>query len=305
MMFGSTVLLAQDAIVQQEVELEILLDSLRAAKNDASKNNWNAQFKKQLEQTLNEPTALTYTFSRLKTIGIINSPDNLVRIVSWNVEQDDQSQRYFAYVLKGDERKPEHKVIELVDNSFMLPARTDDVLEADNWYGALYYKIIPVDKNNKTYYTLLGWDGNTSSSNIKLIDVLYFSGNTLKLGAPLFKWLLVEDVIGVNKDEEMITVKSINPRTEEIMETEVANKWVDPTTEGSPASKEVHVAVTPDTESELAAASEKEAKTKKNKDPQNAMDAYDAKKGRKKEKGTSVSFDTEKKIKKPKKSKKK
>jgi hypothetical protein len=35
------------------------------------------------------------------------------------------------------------------------------------------------------------------------------------------------------------------------------------------------------------------------------MDAYDAKKGRKKEKGTSVSFDTEKKIKKPKKSKKK
>lgn len=369
MLFGSTVLLAQDAIVQQEAELEILLDSLRAAKNDVSKNNWNAQFKKQLEQTLNEPTALTYTFSKLKTIGIINSPDNLVRIVSWNVEQDDQSQRYFAYVLKGDERKPEHKVIELVDNSFMLPARTDDVLEADNWYGALYYKIIPVEKNNKTYYTLLGWDGNTTSSNIKLIDVLYFSGNSLKLGAPLFKagddtkkrvymehsektvmslrwdedhqrimfdhlspetptmegfyeyyvpdmsydayefngnkWMLVEDVIGVNKDEEMITVKSINPRTEEIMETEMANKWVDPTTEGSPASKEVHVAVTPDTESELAAASEKEAKTKKNKDPQNAMEAYDAKKGHKKEKGTSVTFDTEKKIKKSKKSKKK
>ncbi len=363
MLFGSTVLVAQDAIVMQEAELATLLDSLRAAKNDDAKNNWNAQFKKQMEQTLNEPTALTYNFTKLKTIGIINSPDNLVRIVSWNVEQDDQSQRYFAYVLKGDERKPEHKVIELVDNSFMLPARTDDVLDANNWYGALYYKIIPVEKNNKTYYTLLGWDGNTTSSNIKLIDVLYFSGNSLKLGAPLFKagddtrkrvymehsektvmslrwdedqnrimfdhlspetptmegffeyyvpdmsydayefngnkWMLVEDVIGVNKDVETVKVRSINPKTEEIVETEMAYKWVDPTTEGSPASKEVHVAVTPDTESEVAEAKKDPKNTKR--DPQNAMDAWDNKKGHRKEKGTSISFDNGKKPKKPKK----
>ena len=363
MLFGSTVLVAQDAIVMQEAELATLLDSLRAAKNDDAKNNWNAQFKKQMEQTLNEPTALTYNFTKLKTIGIINSPDNLVRIVSWNVEQDDQSQRYFAYVLKGDERKPEHKVIELVDNSFMLPARTDDVLDANNWYGALYYKIIPVEKNNKTYYTLLGWDGNTTSSNIKLIDVLYVSGNSLKLGAPLFKagddtrkrvymehsektvmslrwdedqnrimfdhlspetptmegffeyyvpdmsydayefngnkWMLVEDVIGVNKDVETVKVRSINPKTEEIVETEMAYKWVDPTTEGSPASKEVHVAVTPDTESEVAEAKKDPKNTKR--DPQNAMDAWDNKKGHRKEKGTSISFDNGKKPKKPKK----
>lgn len=367
MALSSTVLLGQDAIVQQEAELEILLDSLRAAKNDVAKNNWNAQFKKQLEQTLHEPTALTYTFTKLRTVGIINSPDNLVRVVSWNVEQDDQSQRYFAYVLKGDERKPEHKVIELVDNSFMLPARTDDVLEADNWYGALYYKIIPVEKNNKTYYTLLGWDGNTTSSNIKLIDVLYFSGNSLKLGAPLFKagddirkrvymehsektvmslrwdedqnrimfdhlspetptmegfyeyyvpdmsydayefngnkWMLVEDVIGVNKDVEMITVKSINPKTEEIIETEMAYTWVDPTTEGSPASKEVHIAVTPDKEAALAEAAKKDPKKNPN-NPQDAMTIYDSKK-HKKEKSNSVSFDNGKKPKKPKKPKKK
>ncbi|MES2554769.1 MAG: hypothetical protein V4604_01385 [Bacteroidota bacterium] len=370
MAFVPVVLLGQNAIVQQEAELEILLDSLRASKTDDAKRNWNAQFKKQLEQTLNEPTALTYTFTKLRTVGIINSPDNLVRVISWNVEQDDQTQQYFAYVLKGDERKPEeHKVIELVDNSFMLPARTDDVLEADNWYGALYYKIIPVEKNNKTYYTLLGWDGNTTSSNIKLIDVLYFSGNSLKLGSPLFKsgddtkkriymehsektvmslrwdedhsrimfdhlspetptmegfyeyyvpdmsydayefngnkWMLVEDVIGVNKDVETITMKSINPKTEEIVETEMAYKWIDPTTEGSPASKEVHVAVTPDTEDALAEAAKKDPKNKNNKDPQDAMTVYDSKRHKKEEKGTSISFDNGKKQKKPKKPKKK
>jgi hypothetical protein len=36
-------------------------------------------------------------------------------------------------------------------------------------------------------YTLLGWDGNSSSSNMKIIDVLYFSGNSAKLGSPVFK----------------------------------------------------------------------------------------------------------------------
>lgn len=186
--FSAGPVCGQDAaIVRQEQELKILLDSLRAAKNDAARNKWNKEFKKQFEVSLNEPTAFSYPFSLLTTVGKVDSPDRQIRVISWNIEQEDQSQKYCAFVLKADERKDTHKVFELKDNSFMLPPRTDDVLEADNWYGALYYAIIPVEKNNRTYYTLLGWDGNTQSSNIKLIDVLYFTGNNLRLGAPIFK----------------------------------------------------------------------------------------------------------------------
>lgn len=350
----TTRLVGQEAIALQEEELRPLLDSLRAAKNDEAKMRWNNAFKKQLATALNEPTAFTYPFDALQTIGKIDSPDNLVRIITWNVEMDDESQRYYAFVLRRDERSNTHKVIELVDNSFMLPPRTDDVLESDNWYGALYYKIIPVEKNNKTYYTLLGWDGNLPSSNIKLIDVLYFSGNSAKLGAPLFKtgdlttrrvymehsekatmslnwdpdrkliifdhlspetptmegfreyyvpdmsydayqfngnkWTLIEDVIGLNKGRETVKVSTINPRTEEIEEREVENKWIDPTTEGSPASKEVHIAVTPDTEEELAEKAKSENKKNRKGDPQNAMDVYDSKKHGKREKNNSVSY---------------
>lgn len=349
---------SQNAIVQQEGELKILLDSLRAAKDDVAKANWNSQFKKQLEMSLNEPTAFTYPFSQLRTVGKIDSPDKQIRIVCWNVEQSDQSQKYYAYILKIDERKGTHKVIELIDNSFMLPPRTDEVLDADNWYGALYYQIIPVEKSNKTYYTLLGWDGNSSMSNIKLIDVLYFSGNSVKLGAPLFKssgetkrrvymehsektvmslrwdeehkriifdhlspeaptmegfyefyvpdmsydayvfegtkWVLKEDVIAINKDVEVVTVKSIDPKTGEIAETEVENKWVDPTSEGSPASKEVHIAMTPESaEGEIT--DDKADKTPKG-DPKNALEAWDAKKRKgKKEKSSSISYANQKK----------
>lgn len=344
----------QEVLAIQEEELRPLLDSLRAAKNDAGKMHWNEALRKQMSVALKEPTAFTYPFTELQTIGKIDSPDNLVRIITWNVEMDDESQRYYAFILRRDERSDSHKVIELIDNSFMLPPRTDDVLESDNWYGALYYKIIPVEKNNKTYYTLLGWDGNLPSSNIKLIDVLYFSGNSAKLGAPLFKtgdettrrvymehsekstmsltwdserniiifdhlspetptmegfreyyvpdmsydayqfngnkWMLIEDVIGINKGHETVKVNSINPRTEEIVEREVENKWIDPTTEGSPASKEVHIAVMPDSEEALADKAKNNGKKNQKGDPQNAMDVYDSKKHGKREKNNSVSY---------------
>jgi len=335
---------AQFLITEQEADLSILLDSLRASTTDKAKARWNGEFRALMQKTLEDPAAFTYPFETLRTVGKIDSPDGKVRIFSWNVEQADQSQFYCAFVLKKDDNRPEHKVYELIDNSFMLPPRTDEVVESASWYGALYYQIIPVEKGNKTYYTVLGWDGNTTSSNIKLIDALTFGGNSVKLGAPIFKmgdvtkrrvyfehseksvmslrwdedqkrimfdhlspetptmegfyeyyvpdmsydafefngtkWILVEDVIGINKDQQVVHVNHFDSKTGETTEEVVENKWIDPTTEGSPASKEVHTAVTPES---AAGASDKTAKGDK-KDPNNALDAYNGQKRHKKEK---------------------
>jgi hypothetical protein len=175
-------------VYSREQELSVLLDSVRSSGNNERKEFWNKQFKTLIDQTLHEPSAFDLVFTKLRTLGIIDSPDKLVRIVNWNVEQDDGSQKYFAYVIHRNSLKDtKHKVIELIDKSFMLTAKPEETLEADMWYGALYYQIIPVEKANKTYYTVLGWDGGTRMSNTKLIDVLYFTGNSLKLGYPLFK----------------------------------------------------------------------------------------------------------------------
>ena len=51
---------------------------------------------------------------------------------------------------------------------------------------ALYYKIIPVIKKNKTYYTLLGWDGNDMFSNKKIIEILEFKKSKLQFGNSMF-----------------------------------------------------------------------------------------------------------------------
>jgi hypothetical protein len=174
-------------LVKRELMLENLLKELRSVKNDSVKEKYNEAFRVLLEETILLPGAFDYPFQKLKTLGSIKSPDNAFRLFNWNVEQDDLTQKYYCYILRFDERKKEYFIKELIDNSIMLPEKPDDILDAENWYGALYYQIIPFEKGKKDMYTLLGWDGHTSMSNMKLIDVLYFSGNNPKLGSPVFK----------------------------------------------------------------------------------------------------------------------
>lgn len=175
------------SLVSREDKLVVLLNDLRAAENDSDKKATNKLFKEYLRETIALEGAFTYPFSKLKTVGFVDSPDGLLRIINWNVEQDDQSQKYYCYILRVDPKKNKVEISELTDNSFMLPPRPDGILEANNWYGALYYKIVPIEKGSKTMYTVLGWDGNNSMSTVKLIDVLYFSGDNPKLGSPIFK----------------------------------------------------------------------------------------------------------------------
>lgn len=170
-----------------EPELKTYLDDLRAASNDAEKEAKNKLFKNALERALQSPEALTYPFNSLTTVGFIDSPDGEMRIVNWNVEQDDFSHKYYCYVLHKDKRRDDYIVTELKDISFGMPSQPTEILSADEWYGALYYKIIPIEKGSKTMYTLLGWDYFNSMSQMRVIDVIYFSGKTVKLGSPIFK----------------------------------------------------------------------------------------------------------------------
>lgn len=331
----------------RERELSVLLDSLRGSLKNERKDFWNKQFKILVDQTLHEPTAFDLTFTKLRTLGVIDSPDKLVRIVNWNVEQEDGTQKYFAYVLhRNSLKETKHKVIELVDNSMMLPAKPEETLEANMWYGALYYQIIPVEKANKTYYTVLGWDGGTRMSNTKLIDVMYFTGNSLKLGYPLFKsggvtqkrlffehsertvmslryeeeykriifdhlmpetptmegfyefyvpdmsydafildnnrWVLKEDVIGINKKQVDVSLSQIDEKSGEVTKTIVPGKWIDPTGGGSGSANDVHVAVLPDSESTNTTEKDKDL-VKKDKKNMTALEKYEAKKRHKKD----------------------
>lgn len=163
------------------------LDQLRSIKDESLLPVYNDSFKAEFLEFLDNKVAFDYPFSTLTTVGKISSSDGQVRIFSWNVQLNPDKNIYNCIILKKKKRRDEHEIYDLKDNSEMLPMFPKETLDENNWYGALYYDIVEVNKGRKTYYTLLGYDLNNSFSHMKLIDVLYFNGRKLNLGYPLFE----------------------------------------------------------------------------------------------------------------------
>lgn len=202
-------LFGQSDLEEKEISLNRSLLNLRAARTDSDIEKQNKIFKKELESFLKLEGAFKYEFKHLKTVAILDSPDKMLRIVNWNLEFSDLSYSYCAFVMHWDEDKEIVKLTELVDNLDPYSPKPQGVLDPKNWYGCLYYKIVPFERNNKTEYLLLGWDGGTTGSNFKFIDVLVFNGNNTKLGSPVFKGKsnIAKRIVFEFSDKSVMTLK--------------------------------------------------------------------------------------------------
>lgn len=151
--------------------------------NDLERKNANYEFIKTLVNALRVPNSFLYKFDSLKTVSILNSPDNRFRLITWNIENLDGSYRFYGTVQINTGGPL--KMYPLQDYSPLLKNPEDSITTVKKWYGAEYYKIIPV-YSPKLYYVLIGWKGNTVKSTKKVIDVLSFKDDKLELGLPVF-----------------------------------------------------------------------------------------------------------------------
>ena len=180
------------AVDMEGMENNIIRELLEVRK----KKTYEAMFKQneivkqEVRKALRYDETFKYDFDSLgQYMGTLTSPDGAFRIFNWNFEKPNGEHMYFGFIMKYDERKKEYRYIELFDKSGSLAniEIQKKALDERRWFGALYYKIIPFKKGAKTYYTLLGWDGNNKLSKKKIIEVMAFSGNKAKFGFPLFK----------------------------------------------------------------------------------------------------------------------
>jgi hypothetical protein len=183
----STISQVDSTMINAEKSLKLALNTLRASNDDNQKLELHEQLKSVVREVLSLPASFSYPFESLKTIGFIDSPDGKIRIINWNVEMSDMTQVYGCFIQHFDSKTKQLIVSELFDETPRFTQRTDEFLDAFHWYGALYYKIIPIKRGSKTAYTLLAWDGNNSMSTIKIIDILTFSSNKPKFGGQIFK----------------------------------------------------------------------------------------------------------------------
>jgi hypothetical protein len=122
-----------------------------------------------------------YPFDSLQTISKLYAPDSSFRIFTWQIKKD-----VYVFIQRGaiQMRTADGslKLIPLHDVSMFTKKPEDSVRGANNWIGAIYYKIIEKNSNGKKIYTLLGFDDFTINSNKKWMDVLTFNEE----GQPVF-----------------------------------------------------------------------------------------------------------------------
>lgn len=178
---------AQQASLKQ---LTIYQDSLKKLGQkmindpiELERKNANYAFIKTLVSALKINNSFLFKFDSLKTISILNSPDNKFRIFSWYVMHDDGSYRFYGSIQMNTGGPLLLHGLE--DYSPLQTNPEDSVMNNRKWFGAQYYKIIPVYAQ-KPYYVLLGWKGNTVESNKKVIEVLSFADNKPQFGMPVF-----------------------------------------------------------------------------------------------------------------------
>ena len=163
-----------------EDSLKSLSDSILDGREQGIRQQACYDFIKMLVQALKENDSFSYPFDSLTRISVLYPDNKSFRIFNWQLPLTSGKQRFYGVIQMND--KKGLKIYPLYDFSDYMKNSADTVTNNEKWYGALYYKIMQVKGRGKNYYMLFGWDGNTLSSNKKVLDVLTFN----KSGEPVF-----------------------------------------------------------------------------------------------------------------------
>jgi len=182
-----------DSLNDLEIRLEALGKLMITSTDEQERLTSAYHFVKSFVKALRIENSYFYNFDTIKNISVLPSPDNIFRIITWNLALNNQNYRNYGVIqLNPDYLKTVKDTTNLksyyplIDRSDYIKNALDTTLSSEHWFGALYYKIIANTYKKQTYYTLIGWDGNTMMSNKKIVESLYFEKNEPRFGASIF-----------------------------------------------------------------------------------------------------------------------
>lgn len=168
-------------------ELEGMFRRVRENTTSVERLATNDSIRNIIESYAVSDTVFKHRFTNLRYLGQITSPDNLVKIITWNLILDDGGNRYFCYFVRKSGEGGKNQLFKLSGIYNETPERTDTIYSLSNWYGALYYDIRPFETTGGKSWVLLGIDYGNSFITRKIIDVLSFDqGNNLVFGKRCF-----------------------------------------------------------------------------------------------------------------------
>ena len=134
-----------------EQKLKIFSNQVMAGSEDFVRISNSDSLLNEFSRVLTIPGSFEFPFDSLKTVSRLTSEDKHFRIISWAIPKTDGSYEYSG-LIQINSKKKGLKVIKLTDRSDELQGAENQILLPKNWYGALYYRIIPIqDKHSSTF----------------------------------------------------------------------------------------------------------------------------------------------------------
>ncbi|MFW5978641.1 MAG: hypothetical protein ACOCQ8_00875 [Bacteroidia bacterium] len=174
---------------QKEKQLNAYLDTLANATSEMKRIQINDKILDTLREVVKQPGSFEYSFDSIENAGILQSEDNKLKLYNWNLPYNDGTHDYYCLIQYKADDDNGIKIFELKDKSGSIEEPESAILNYPEWYGALYYNIIPIkSRKNETYYTLLAYDMNDYLTDKKIVDILRFDEeNKPVFGASIFK----------------------------------------------------------------------------------------------------------------------
>ena len=168
------------ALHKKEDSLKIFALEIIQGRNTEDRFSADSQFTKMFVRALKIKSSIHYPFDSLITISRLSPKDSSFKIFTWQlVINDNLVRQHGAIQIKTADGSL--KLFPLIDKTTLINNPEDTIANNFGWVGALYYKMIEKKAFGNNYYTLLGYDENTLSSNKKIIEIL-----TFKNGEPVF-----------------------------------------------------------------------------------------------------------------------
>jgi len=133
---------------------------------------------KAMDSLLALPGSYKIGLDSIRWLSVLHGDD--FRIVTWQWKVNDAEYKYGGFIQWPD------RLVSLQDKRPFMNGSSYNTYTAATWYGALYYQIIPFEREGKKYYVLLGFNGENSQFNVKVADVLDITTPDVKFGVPVF-----------------------------------------------------------------------------------------------------------------------
>lgn len=188
MVFG-LVVQAQDKALMQSYQnrLAALIERVAEAPTDNERYLASEEAVQLLAKALEEEESERWKWELPDYVSVLTSPDKLFRVFTWAVIRDNGEFECFGALQFYNDKEEEYEYLLLNDKSEEIMNREESILSADQWLGAVYQELIQTTSAERTYYTLLGWNGVDNITERKIIEPVTIKGGVPQFGAPLFR----------------------------------------------------------------------------------------------------------------------